>query len=105
MATDRTDILTDNLTVKQREILDEAWAAHRRGEDVASICERLGPRHGMSPPAMARLVVNLTLVDRQLELIDRGEPAFTNADGAPVLQLPPLQTIKDIANGKPNTRR
>lgn len=80
----------DHLSPKQREILDEAWAAYNLGEDIPSVCERLGPRHGMAPRAMARLVVNLTLIDRQLELIDRGEPAFTNAEGEPVLQLPPL---------------
>lgn len=80
----------DHLSPKQREIVDEAWVAHSLGEDAASICERLGLRHDMKPQVMGRLIMNLTLIDRQLELVDRGEPAFVNAEGEPVLRLPPL---------------
>lgn len=84
----------DHLSPKQREILDEAWVAYNLGEGVPSVCERLGRRHGMEPKTMGRLIVNLTLIDRQLELIDRGEPAFTNAEGNPVIQLPLLPPVR-----------
>lgn len=80
----------NHLSPKQREILDEAWAGHNLGENAASICKRLGLRHGMKPQVMGRLIVNLTLIDRQLELAGRGEPAFVNAEGDPVLRLLPL---------------
>lgn len=90
----RRSSMTDHLTPKQREIVDEAWTAHNLGEDIPSICERLGQCHGIAPREMARLVVNLVVVERQLELIDRGEPMFTDADGRPVIRLPVIEQRK-----------